>query len=200
MIYSVLHKEKAITGFTLLILGTILWIISFPNEYDFGYTFLSIVLWNAGLLFIIWWFKKERSDKLRIGIIFAVIGQVTLWLFSEPIFGGKTSDIKIEYLILLIAVPWFISGLVFFSSKIRNYNAIRRMNKHPSLIREDFSDVVKEQVLFRQRHRCAICNRILSVVEFHHIDGNRSNNDISNCQALCPNCHAIKTRTRNLGI
>ena len=26
--------------------------------------------------------------------------------------------------------------------------------------------------------------------------GNRSNNKESNCQTLCPNCHAIKTRSR----
>jgi 5-methylcytosine-specific restriction endonuclease McrA len=30
--------------------------------------------------------------------------------------------------------------------------------------------------------------------DYDHIDGNRSNNDPSNCQALCPNCHAKKTR------
>lgn len=30
--------------------------------------------------------------------------------------------------------------------------------------------------------------------DFDHIDNDRSNNDFSNCQALCPNCHAIKTR------
>ena len=27
-------------------------------------------------------------------------------------------------------------------------------------------------------------------LELHHIDGNRNNNDISNLQILCPNCHA----------
>ena len=27
-------------------------------------------------------------------------------------------------------------------------------------------------------------------LELHHIDGNRSNNDVSNLQILCPNCHA----------
>jgi 5-methylcytosine-specific restriction endonuclease McrA len=32
------------------------------------------------------------------------------------------------------------------------------------------------------------------VWDYDHIDGNRSNNKISNCQALCPNCHAKKTR------
>jgi len=34
----------------------------------------------------------------------------------------------------------------------------------------------------------------LEVFNFDHIDGDRSNNSFFNCQALCPNCHARKTR------
>ena len=32
--------------------------------------------------------------------------------------------------------------------------------------------------------------------DYHHIDGDRSNNRPSNCEALCPYCHAEKTRNR----
>jgi hypothetical protein len=32
------------------------------------------------------------------------------------------------------------------------------------------------------------------VWDYDHIDENRSHNDFNNCQALCPNCHAKKTR------
>lgn len=28
-------------------------------------------------------------------------------------------------------------------------------------------------------------------LELHHIDGNRFNNDLSNLQILCPNCHSL---------
>ena len=66
-----------------------------------------------------------------------------------------------------------------------------------TLVRKDFADSSKEQVLLNQRHRCASCKSILTTLDFDHIDGNKSNNDVSNCQALCPNCHALKTRTRN---
>ena len=65
--------------------------------------------------------------------------------------------------------------------------------------RRGFSTLVKEQVLKRQGHRCNNCNRLLNVVDYDHIDGNRSNNDISNCQALCPNCHAEKSRRTQVG-
>ncbi|MEK0367332.1 MAG: HNH endonuclease signature motif containing protein [Nitrosopumilus sp.] len=30
--------------------------------------------------------------------------------------------------------------------------------------------------------------------DFDHTDGDRGNNNTSNCQALCPTCHALKTR------
>ena len=43
-------------------------------------------------------------------------------------------------------------------------------------------------------HKCAHCKRILNVVDWDHKNGDRSNNQENNCQALCPNCHAIKTR------
>ena len=29
------------------------------------------------------------------------------------------------------------------------------------------------------------------VLELHHIDGNRFNNDLLNLQILCPNCHSL---------
>lgn len=46
-----------------------------------------------------------------------------------------------------------------------------------------------------QPHKCALCNwdkdeRILQV---HHIDENRNNNDITNLIILCPNCHQYLT-------
>ena len=62
--------------------------------------------------------------------------------------------------------------------------------------RKDFSEDTKWMILSMQRHLCNHCDRILDVVNFDHIDGDRSNNHISNCQALCPNCHARKTRSK----
>ena len=61
--------------------------------------------------------------------------------------------------------------------------------------RKDFSDPVKEKRLEKQHHRCADCNRVLNVVDWHHRNGDRSDNRESNCVALCPNCHAVRTRT-----
>jgi hypothetical protein len=62
--------------------------------------------------------------------------------------------------------------------------------------RQHFSDSIKEKVLEKQHHRCADCNRLLNVVDWHHRNGDRSDNRETNCVGLCPNCHAIKTRRR----
>jgi hypothetical protein len=48
-----------------------------------------------------------------------------------------------------------------------------------------------------KRDRCEICGakewmgETLSL-ELHHIDGDHTNNELSNLQILCPNCHSLK--------
>jgi len=61
--------------------------------------------------------------------------------------------------------------------------------------RRDFSESTKESAKFWQGYVCNRCKQPTEIWEFHHIDGDRSNNRPSNCEALCPNCHAKKTRT-----
>src|SRR6266487_4558383 len=61
--------------------------------------------------------------------------------------------------------------------------------------RQYFTESVKEHILDKQHNKCADCNRLLNVVDYDHKDNNRSNNKESNSVALCPNCHAVKTRS-----
>jgi hypothetical protein len=60
--------------------------------------------------------------------------------------------------------------------------------------RRYFPESIKKETLRDQNYKCAICKRSAGVWDYDHIDGNRSHNDSNNCQALCPNCHAKKTR------
>jgi 5-methylcytosine-specific restriction endonuclease McrA len=76
----------------------------------------------------------------------------------------------------------------FYSSKVKTRSE-----------RKSFSRYVKDEILERQQNRCAMCNDKLFYPHFDHIDGNRSNNSLSNCQALCPNCHELKTRRDQKG-
>ena len=51
-----------------------------------------------------------------------------------------------------------------------------------------------------KKDRCEFCGFIAlhSVqLDVDHIDGNRKNNDISNLQTLCANCHRLKTQLNN---
>ncbi len=45
---------------------------------------------------------------------------------------------------------------------------------------------------FDQRRPCGT-----TILEIDHIDGNHQNNDITNLQVLCPNCHALTPKYRN---
>lgn len=57
-----------------------------------------------------------------------------------------------------------------------------------------FSELTKQLTLIAQGFRCKMCGRFLDVVDYHHIDGNIANNHISNCEALCANCHRKRHR------
>ena len=65
------------------------------------------------------------------------------------------------------------------------------------LTREPFSELVKQTALQNQDGKCNMCNISLNkyVIEYDHIDNDRTNNQLSNCQALCINCHSKKIRT-----
>lgn len=61
--------------------------------------------------------------------------------------------------------------------------------------RKNFRKQAQKAILLIQNYECARCLIYLKYPEFHHKDGDPSNNHISNCEALCPNCHAEITRT-----
>jgi hypothetical protein len=46
----------------------------------------------------------------------------------------------------------------------------------------------------RHRERRYFPESVKGIWDYDHIDGNRSNNNPHNLQALCPNCHAKKSR------
>jgi hypothetical protein len=88
---------------------------------------------------------------------------------------------------IIIAVLVIISCIALAIRKLKRRGKRRE--------RQHFSDSIKEIILRKQNHKCAYCKRILNVVDWDHKNGDRSNISESNCQALCPNCHAIKTRS-----
>ena len=63
--------------------------------------------------------------------------------------------------------------------------------------RRQFPKLTKQKTLVRQNFCCNSCGNPLEEIEFHHKNGNRADNRLENCEALCPNCHAKKTRKKS---
>lgn len=85
------------------------------------------------------------------------------------------------------------SSLILASEKKKKLAKASKTSRKDTK-RKQFTKLTKQKVLIQQNFTCNWCKTVLEFPQFDHIDGNSSNNDISNCQALCPNCHAKKTR------
>lgn len=55
------------------------------------------------------------------------------------------------------------------------------------------------ELLFLNRHSCCICHEKNKDVQVHHIDGDKSNNNLGNLAVLCLDCHSKVTGRRGLG-
>lgn len=65
-------------------------------------------------------------------------------------------------------------------------------NKYKNLfIKKDNSSNYRNLAFKEYQHICACCgyDEDERILEVHHIDGNRKNNNINNLRILCPNCH-----------
>jgi len=60
--------------------------------------------------------------------------------------------------------------------------------------RKSFSELTKQMTLIKQDFCCKDCKKYSEVLEFHHKNGDRSDNRPSNCEALCPTCHRKRHR------
>jgi len=63
-------------------------------------------------------------------------------------------------------------------------------------VRRNVSQPIKKYVASKQKWRCSGCHTLLDhTYEVDHIIPlfKNGNNDVSNLQAMCPNCHAKKT-------
>lgn len=124
----------------------------------------------------------------------ALIASNFVFLFPSSIANGQSSSTEIiegteEYnlrelsaifllfLILIGLLTWLLQTL-----------------KHRTKKRKSFSIQTRNLVLKNQKFKCSICRMNVGIWEYDHKDGNRGNNKASNCQALCPICHAKKSR------
>ena len=77
------------------------------------------------------------------------------------------------------------TGLVFCSIQCGN------KYKNRAVINTQNSNDYRRNAFLAYPHKCAKCgyDEDERILEVHHIDENRNNNDITNLIILCPNCH-----------
>lgn len=89
-----------------------------------------------------------------------------------------------ELVIISLIFLFLIGLLMWLLRSLKNGRKRRRL----------FTAQTRRLVLKRQNFKCLICRTNVGIWDYDHKDGNRGNNRPSNCQALCPTCHAKKSR------
>ena len=90
-----------------------------------------------------------------------------------------------------------IIGLVILVGIIGVIGVFAKKIKLEIFQRRGLSGIQKEQVRDRQYDKCNMCFTPPTKWKYDHIDGNKNNNDLNNCQGLCPDCYLIKIQRDN---
>jgi hypothetical protein len=112
------------------------------------------------------------------------------WIITDPETGeitlndNQTSIVEIS----ILALIGIVGGSIGFSAKKGKFEIFQR---------RDWSSVQKEQVRNGQYGKCNMCFTPPTHWKYDHIDGNKSNNELNNCQGLCPECFSVKTERDN---
>ena len=119
-------------------------------------------------------------------ILFLIIGIMIVGMLVMTYSIGETELVFSFFLFLLIPV-FGVPLYLYFQPKFKNKQGGNDIPRH------NWTVIEKEQVRERQDGKCNRCKKSPERWEYHHRDGNRSNNSLSNCEALCPTCHSVKT-------
>ena len=157
---------------------------------------ISMLLFVIALFSIGMTARKKKKWKIRnviaLVVLFVSIGAFISSLPDRP-FKNTNDSYDDGYRALAIFLV-IIALAIAFIPKIHRTKETISWKKHKG-IRRQFPIQIRDQVLKGQKYSCANCGISISppLIHYDHIDGNHSNIEISNCQALCPNCHSLKT-------
>jgi len=105
---------------------------------------------------------------------------------TEEIILNDDQTTTIE--IVILALIGIVGSIVAINVKKRKLQIFQRRG---------WSSIQKEQVRSRQYGKCNMCFTSPSQWKYDYFDGNKSNNDLNNCQGLCSDCHSVKTKRDN---
>jgi len=149
--------------------------LAIPHS-DYSSIIYLLFLITVVILGVRRWINRKTRLRAMIGMLLTITSTY-VWLSSHTLSHYLTTGQQKAFAI----------SLLFFALAIL-YRASARLKKQNRL---SFPGGVKEVVLSKQKYRCAICKEKLELYgrDFHHKNGDRSNNRPSNCQVLCPQCH-----------
>jgi len=108
------------------------------------------------------------------------------WIITSPEAEAEADVLIVE--IITLALIGIVGSIIGVSVKRRNLQIFQR---------QGWNSIQKEQVRSRQYGKCNMCFTPPTKWKYDYIDGNKSNNDLNNCQGLCPDCISIKTKRDN---
>ncbi len=132
------------------------------------------------------------------------------WIINDPETGeisinGEQAPI-IEIIILaLIGIIGSIIGVSAKKGKLKIFQRLgwssidvsAKKRKLKIFQRLGWNSIQKEQVRDRQYGRCNMCFTQPSQWKYDYINGDKSNNELNNCQGLCAHCYSVKTERDN---
>jgi peptidoglycan/LPS O-acetylase OafA/YrhL len=123
-----------------------------------------------GLLILIW-IKRKKSTRIVIAAILGLLSYIA-WFSTGPL--TESANLILGEQRIIAVLLWGVALFLLILEPRR----IRR--------RKHFTQLVKREVIHKQKNRCATCKRKLGpyVSNFHHVNGDRSDNRLSNCNAF----------------
>jgi len=112
------------------------------------------------------------------------------WIINNPetaeiiLNDDQTTTVEI----IIFALIGIVGSILAINVKKRKLQIFQRRG---------WSSIQKEQVRSRQYGKCNMCFTSPSQWKYDYFDGNKSNNDLNNCQGLCSDCHSVKTKRDN---
>jgi len=127
----------------------------------------------------------DRQAVVGVFVLFLLI--IGIWFLIDGLFDFG----------LFLIIPALLI-IIYYAKKSKEDNSSsytittnKESNSQPP--RQGWTEYEREQVRISQKGMCNMCKKPPPRWEYHHIDKDRSNNSILNCEGLCPNCHSVKT-------
>ena len=133
----------------------------------------GIVFFFLFIIIMAWWIPTYEEKEIKLASDWGLPGMgITFLIFS---------------IILLIA------GYENTGKVVSNAGSI---TQYKDLPRKPFPEWVKQSTMQNQDGKCNMCGIPLNnyIAQYDHADNDKTNNQPSNCQALCANCHSEKTK------